>query len=45
MKALNAGLRFSESFALQLQIRLAMLSSRRLATHTSGNGFRQASFG
>ena len=45
IKALNIGLRFSGSFALQPQIRPAMLGSRRLATHTSGKGFDQASCG
>jgi len=39
IKPLNVELRFSGSFALCPQIRLAMLSSRRAAMNTSHQGF------
>jgi len=41
INALNVELRFSGSFALHLQIRLAMLSSTRAAMDTSHKGFDQ----
>jgi len=45
VKALNLELRFSGSFALHLQIRPTMLSSRRSATLTSRKGFDQDNCG
>src|SRR6266478_2423696 len=39
INALNVELRFSGSFALHLQIRLAILSRRRSAMDTSHKGF------
>jgi hypothetical protein len=41
IKALNVELRFSGSFALHPQIRVAMLSSRRSAMDTSRKGFNR----
>jgi hypothetical protein len=41
IKTLNVELRFSGSFALHPQIRLAMLNSRRSAMDTSRKGFNQ----
>jgi len=41
INALNVELRFSGSFALHPQIRLAMLSSRRSAMDTSRKGFNR----
>jgi hypothetical protein len=41
INALNVELRFSGSFALHLQIRLAILSSRRSAMDTSHKGVDQ----